>query len=148
MPSPSDSGCIFCRIVAGQAPASMVYADDRAVAFMDIRPAVPGHVLVIPRAHVADLAGLDPDDAAHLMRVAQRVTAAVRGSGIRCEGVNLFLADGEAAGQEVSHVHLHLIPRYLGDGMRIGAAFGHPGRDELDAQAALIRAALQISPGP
>ena len=139
---PTDPDCVFCRIVARQESASLVYQDERAVAFMDIRPAVPGHLLVIPRAHSAALAGLDPVDAAHLMRVAQRMAAAVRGSGMRCEGVNFFLADGEAAGQDVFHVHLHIIPRYPGDGMRIGAAWSLPDRADLDAQAQRIRAAL------
>ena len=142
MPDQSDPNCVFCRIIAGREPASLVYQDERALAFMDIRPAVPGHLLVIPRSHAAALAGLDPDDAAHLMRVAQRMAAAVRASGIRCEGVNLFLADGEAAGQDVFHVHLHIIPRFPGDGMRIGAAWSFPDRSELNAQAARIRAAV------
>lgn len=76
------------------------------------------------------------------MRVAQRMAAAVRASGVRCEGVNLFLADGKAAGQDVFHVHLHVIPRFPGDGMRIGADWGRPSRAELDALAGRVRAAL------
>jgi len=138
----TDPDCVFCRIIAGQEQASLVYQDERTVAFMDIRPAVPGHLLVIPRAHAAALADLDPDDAARMTRVAQRMAAAVRASGIRCEGVNLFLADGEAAGQDVFHVHLHVIPRFPGDGMRIGAAWSRPDRAALDAQAERIREAL------
>ena len=142
MTAASDPTCIFCLIIAGQEPASLVYQDERTLAFMDIRPAVPGHLLVIPRAHSAALAGLDPEDAAHLMRVAQRMAAAVRASGLRCEGINLFVADGEAAGQDVFHVHLHIIPRYPGDGMRIGANWAFPERSSLDAQAQRIRQVL------
>ena len=136
------SGCVFCDIVAGDAPASLVHADDVVVAFMDIRPATPGHLLVIPTQHAADLAGLDEETGAHLFRVAMRLARAIRRSGVRCEGVNLFLADGEAAGQEVFHVHLHVIPRFAGDSFRIDADWPvAPSRADLDAIAAQIRAA-------
>ncbi len=110
MSEPADAGCIFCRIVAGTEPASMVHQDQVAVAFMDIQPVTPGHLLVVPRLHCASLVNLEPDIAAHLMRVAVRLDVAIRSSGVRCQGVNLLLADGEAAGQDVFHVHLHLIP--------------------------------------
>jgi len=83
---------------------------------MDIHPIRPGHTLVIPKDHAAHLADLDLDDGTHLFRIAQRVAMALRESDIRCEGINLHLSDGEAAGQEVFHVHLHVIPRYAGDG--------------------------------
>ena len=136
------SGCVFCDIVAGDAPASLVHADDVVVAFMDIRPATPGHLLVIPTQHAADLAGLDEETGAHLFRVAMRLARAIRRSGVRCEGVNLFLADGEAAGQEVFHVHLHVIPRFAGDSFRIDADWPvAPSRADLDAIAVQIRAA-------
>ncbi|MBN1964143.1 MAG: HIT domain-containing protein, partial [Anaerolineae bacterium] len=95
------SDCIFCRIVAGQAPASIIYADDVALAFLDINPVNPGHVLVIPRVHAPYLADLDEAAGMHLWRIAQRTAAALRESGLHCEGVNLFLADGEAAFQDV-----------------------------------------------
>src|SRR5262249_22114849 len=96
--------CIFCRILAGQAPASLLYEDAAATALLDIHPINPGHALVIAKRHAGSLADLDAESAIHLMRVAHRVAAALRGSGIRCEGVNLLLADGEAAGQDVFHV--------------------------------------------
>jgi histidine triad (HIT) family protein len=145
MSEPDYADCVFCRIVAGTEPASMVHEDEIAVAFMDIRPATPGHLLVVPRHHCASLVDLAPDIAAHLMRMAVRLDAAIRWSGVRCQGVNLFLADGEAAGQDVFHVHLHLIPRFRGDCMRISAAWGTPTRGELDEVGSRIRAAL-ISP--
>ena len=110
MSQPYDVNCIFCRIVAGAEPASMVHQDEMAVAFMDIRPATPGHLLIVPRHHCVSLVNLEPGIAAHLMRVAVRLDVAIRSSGVRCQGVNLLLADGEAAGQDVFHVHLHLIP--------------------------------------
>ena len=134
--------CVFCRIVSGDLPSSPVHADDRALAFMDLRPATPGHLLVVPRQHATDLAELDPDDGAHLFRVAQRLAGAVRASSLRPQGVNLFLADGAAAGQEVFHVHLHVLPRAAGDGFRIDARFQSPSRAELDRHAADIRSAL------
>lgn len=148
---PASAACIFCAIIAGTAPGSVVYRDDLCVAFMDIQPVNPGHLLVVPLGHAADLAALPPETGAQLMRVAQRLAAAVRGagalrdSGVRCEGVDLFLADGEAAGQEVFHVHLHVIPRYAGDGF--GFIFGpdyhhRPPRAELDRIAAGVRGEL------
>lgn len=144
------SDCIFCQILHGEAPASFVHRDDRCSAFLDIRPVNPGHLLVIPNQHAPHLADLDADSAAHLMRVAHGLGAALRVSGLRCEGVNLFLADGEAAMQEVFHVHLHVLPRFRGDGfgLRFGPGFGHhPPRPELDDAARRIRAAhAQISP--
>ena len=109
------------------------------------QPVNPGHVLVIPNQHAANLADLDPDCGAHLFRVAQQIAQALRTSGIPCEGINLFLADGEVAGQDVFHVHLHVIPRYSGDGFgfRFGPHYGNrPNRAELDMMAEAIRSAL------
>jgi len=140
------SDCIFCGIVAGNRPASVVYRDALALVFLDIRPVTPGHLLVVPLVHATGLGELDPEIAAHLMAVAQRLAAALRRSGLRCEGVNLFLADGEAAGQEVFHVHLHVFPRFRGDGfgLRFGPGYGErPSREELDRHAGAIRSGLQ-----
>jgi len=116
------------------------------MAFMDIQPVNPGHLLVIPRTHAELISQVQPATAARMFEVGQRFAEAVRSSGVRCEGVNLFLADGQAAGQEVMHVHLHVIPRYRGDGF--GFRFGphylqRPERRELDAVARHIRGALQ-----
>ena len=135
--------CVFCAIIAGAAPASFVHRDDRCVAFMDLRPINPGHLLVVPRTHASALADLSADDAAHLMRVAHGLAAALRSSGLRCEGVNLFYADGEAAGQEVFHAHLHVFPRHAGDGfgLTFGPHYVVSDRPALDAAAAAIVAA-------
>jgi diadenosine tetraphosphate (Ap4A) HIT family hydrolase len=136
--------CIFCQILGGDAPASIVFRDGVCCAFLDIQPVNPGHALVIPVAHAPDLADLDAQVGAHMFTVAQRVAGALRESGIRCEGVNMFLADGIAAGQEVFHVHLHVIPRFSGDrfGLRFGPNYGHrPARAELDDIAASVRSA-------
>ena len=138
--------CVFCRIVKRVAPASVVYEDGKVMAFMDIQPVNPGHVLVIPRKHVARLSELDPETGAHMFKVAMRVAEALRSSTVKCEGINLFLADGEAAFQHIFHVHLHVIPRFRGDGFEIRVAPGYyrrPSREELDAVAREIRKCLQ-----
>jgi diadenosine tetraphosphate (Ap4A) HIT family hydrolase len=146
-----DPDCIFCAIVAGRAPASVVHDDDATLAFLDLHPVTPGHLLVIPKGHAAGLAELDPAAGARLFVVGQRLAAALRASGLRCAGVNLFLADGAAAGQEVFHVHLHVFPRFAGDAFGPGRPFrvgpaalrvgGDPSRADLDAVAAQIRRA-------
>jgi len=136
------SKCIFCEIAAGRGRASFVYQDQDVAAFMDIQPVNPGHVLVIPCRHAASLAELQPGEAEKLLPAAQRVAAALRRSGLPCEGVNLFLADGEAAGQDVFHVHLHVFPRWPGDGfgLRLGPHYHTlPPRAELDEIAARLR---------
>lgn len=137
--------CGFCEIAAGRGLASIVFRDDRCTAFMDIQPVNPGHLLVVPNQHAAFLADLDEDTGAHIFRIAQRLAAALRKSGLKCEGVNLFLADGEAAMQEVFHVHLHVIPRFEGDGFGLKYGpnnFVFTGRPELAATAEKIRKAL------
>jgi histidine triad (HIT) family protein len=139
------SDCIFCQILSGKLSASIVYQGDRCTALMDIQPVNPGHVLVIPNNHEAYLADLDEQIGADLFRVTQRIAVALRHSGIKCEGVNLFLADGEAAGQEVFHVHMHVFPRYGGDGfgLKFGPRYGiKPERIELNAMAERIRKAF------
>jgi len=137
--------CTFCDILAGKLPASTVYQDEICSVFMDIRPVNSGHVLVIPKQHIASLAEMDENTGGHLFAIGQRVAAALRRSGIRCDGINIFLADGESAGQEIFHVHLHIFPRYEGDGF--GLQFGlhyykRPSRAELDAVAEKIRLSL------
>ena len=142
-----DPTCIFCRIIAGQAPASIVYRDEVVGVFMDIRPVNAGHLLVGPLGHAASLADLPAPDGQHMFTVAQRMAAALRRSGLRCEAVNLFLADGVAAGQEVLHVHMHVLPRFEDDNLRLSgfaAVRSHapPSRADLDEAAAAIRDAL------
>jgi histidine triad (HIT) family protein len=134
--------CVFCEIVAGTCAASIVHRDDHAVAFMDIAPVVDGHVLVIPTGHTPDLAGLTDAAGAHIFTLAKRVAAALRASGLPCEGINLFLADGAPAGQTVCHSHIHVIPRRRGDGLgfRHGTARGRASRLDLDEIAKRLSA--------
>jgi histidine triad (HIT) family protein len=133
--------CVFCDIVAGHAPASILFQDERTITFLDYRPVTPGHMLVVPRRHAAFLADLDPEDGAQLFRVGLRGAAALRASSLRCEGVNFHLADGEVAGQEVFHVHLHVLPRFTGDGfgLRFPPDYRIRERAELDEAAAAVR---------
>ena len=143
MSNPSE--CLFCRIVSGQAEASLVLRDARVTAFMDYRPVMPGHVLVVPNRHAADLQALDDESAGALFPAARRVGEALRRCGLPCDGLNLFLADGAVAGQSVFHVHLHVIPRVRGDGFGLRRPLGSlrsPGRAALEATAAAIRASL------
>jgi diadenosine tetraphosphate (Ap4A) HIT family hydrolase len=133
--------CIFCAILAGQADGSFVYRDELCTAFMAIHQPTPGKLLVVPNRHATSLADLPPATGARMFQVAQRLAAVLRRSGLRCEGVNIFLADGRAAGQEVFHVHLHVMPRFAGDGIQLGFGQGHdayPQRIELDRIAAQI----------
>ena len=139
------SPCIFCAIARGEIPASIVGRTDTALAMMDIQPINPGHVLVIPNAHATDLAELDAKAGGEIFQLAMRVADGLRHSGLRCEGVNLHLADGTVAGQEVFHVHLHVIPRFEGDGfgLRFPSGYGqHPAREELARIAVSIKGAM------
>jgi histidine triad (HIT) family protein len=135
------STCIFCQIVSGKADASRIYQDDLVTAFMDIRPLVQGHVLIIPNVHCSSLADLNDSDGSRMFVIARRIAQAIRQSKLRSEGVNFFLADGAAAGQTVFHSHLHVIPRFRGDGFKIHfpANYGHrPTRVELDKIAEML----------
>jgi histidine triad (HIT) family protein len=148
MMSVPPADCIFCKIVDRKVSASIVTENDVAVAFLDIRPINPGHTLVVPKEHAAGLADLKPHVGGKLFEQAQAVAAALRASGLPCEGVNFHLADGPAAGQEVFHVHLHVFPRFAGDGvgLRFGPRYGTmPPREELEQTASQIRKALPSS---
>ena len=139
----TTAACPFCRIITRELDASVVHESATVLAFMDIDPVTPGHVLVVPKAHLPTLADLDDDVAAEMFAVARAVAAALRRSPLPSEGVNLFYADGEAAFQEVFHSHLHVFPRSAGDGFTIGARWGsNPPRAELDGHAEAIRAGL------
>jgi histidine triad (HIT) family protein len=145
-PAAAPERCIFCEILAGRLPASFVYTGADVVAFLDIRPLTRGHLLVIPRQHADRLETLDAELGARVFTVAQQLAVRLRRSGF-CAGTNLFLADGVLAGQEVFHVHLHVIPRTQRDGFGLRAKRrGQPDRDELDATAGQIRAATGSMP--
>lgn len=138
----TDDGCIFCAIVRGQADASIVYEDESVIAFMVLQPVTPGHLLVIPKMHAIGLEDLQEEIGVHVWKVAHQLARALRRSGLRCEGVNLFLADGKAAFQEIFHVHLHVFPRFTGDPFCIDADWRVHERDQLDKTAAAVRGGL------
>jgi histidine triad (HIT) family protein len=134
--------CVFCRIVAGELPSSVVHESSTVLAFLDLDPVTPGHVLVIPKQHLPWLADLPEEIAAEMFSAARALAAALRRSSLRCEGVNVFYADGEAAFQEVFHSHLHVFPRFADDGFEIKANWGtEPSRSDLEAIAEEIRSA-------
>jgi diadenosine tetraphosphate (Ap4A) HIT family hydrolase len=137
--------CLFCSILRGDAPASFVYRDETCAAFLDLFPLVPGHLLVVPVDHAAHLADLSPEQGAALFGTARRLADALRKSGLRCDGVTLTLADGAPAGQEIFHAHLHVIPRWRGDGFGWKTPPGYPreaDRAALDEAARRIAAAI------
>lgn len=143
---PSSSACIFCRIVAGEAEASLVYQDEAVTAFMDAHPVAEGHLLVVPNRHASGLSDLDETDAGRMIAAARRLATALRRSGLPCEGVNLLLADGIAAGQTVFHCHLHVIPRTSKDGFGFRRPLGvgrDASRQAREAVAEQIRACLE-----
>jgi histidine triad (HIT) family protein len=114
----ADPSCIFCKIVAGELPASIVDEDEQTISFMDIAPATRGHALVIPRVHATDLQSVDPEDLSAVALASQRL--AVRAlERLGANGVNLINSCGAAAWQTVFHFHVHVIPRYQGDPLRL-----------------------------
>lgn len=136
---------VFPKILNGELPASFVYRDEWVSAFMDVQPVTPGHVLVVPNVKAASLAELPPEYGARMFQLGQSIAASIRKSNLKSDGVNLFLADGVAAGQTVFYLHLHVIPRFEGDGfgMQFPPDYNQrPERDELEDNASLIRAGM------
>lgn len=138
--------CVFCKIIDGTYTSSKIYEDDDILAFMDIQPVNPGHVLVVPKKHVELIADLDENISAKMFTVAGKINKALRNSDIKLEGINYFLADGEAAGQEVFHTHLHVFPRFKGDGFGLMFSESYrnilPERSELNSIAEKIKQLL------
>jgi histidine triad (HIT) family protein len=137
-------GCVFCAIAARQVDASLVFEDETVVVFMDLNPVTQGHLLVVPRAHAVGLEHLDAATSARVWSVGHVMARALRRSSLGCEGINVLVCDGEVAFQTVFHFHLHVIPRYPGDGL------GEPFKVEpqererslRDSDAQSIKAAL------
>ncbi|HZO36880.1 MAG TPA: HIT family protein [Solirubrobacteraceae bacterium] len=128
-----DPDCLFCRIVAGELPATTIDEDERTLTFLDIHPATRGHALVVPKAHAADLLVVADDDLAACARTAKRIAARQR-ERLGAAGVNLINSCGAAAWQTVFHFHVHVIPRYPGDPLRLPWT---PAPADLDEIAAL-----------
>lgn len=137
--------CLFCKIASGEIPAKVVHQDEHTLAFLDINPLRRGHTLLIPKRHVARLSALGPEDAANYLRVVPHLVAAIE-KALGAEGATVAWNDGPAAGQEVGHVHLHIVPRNQGDGFGpVHALFegGEPeAKEDLDEVQSAVEAAL------
>ena len=110
--------CIFCKIIAGEIPSATVYEDDDFKAILDVNPAAKGHVIILPKKHAANIFELAEEDAAKVFPVAAKIATALKKT-YQCDGVNILQNNGEAAGQTVFHLHVHVIPRYEGDAVNI-----------------------------
>lgn len=137
--TPTDSACIFCKIVAGQIPCHKLYEDDRILAFLDVGPLSAGHALVIPKGHHRTIDQVPPEVAAAMGRIVPSLSKAIM-TATGASSWNLLQNNGEAAGQVVPHVHLHIIPRFAGDARETptpgnGLPFGWPAGDVDHAQA-------------
>lgn len=137
------SDCIFCKLVRGEIPSARVLETDRAVAFLDIGPLNPGHVLVVPREHYESLPDLPDDLAAATAALLPRLCRAVRDA-TGAEGLNVLVNTGRVAGQSVDHVHWHIIPRHSGDALRWRWPAGRYQGDELEALRSRIAARLSV----
>jgi histidine triad (HIT) family protein len=135
--------CIFCQIVAGKAEASIAYEDDATVAFMDLRQTSPGHTLVVPKRHIRDIFELDAATGAALIATTAGVARAVRVA-FEPDGINIWQSNEAAAGQEVFHLHFHVLPRRTDDGLLkfYPSSPSSPERSILDERAAKIRQAI------
>ena len=132
---PADPDCLFCKIVAGEIPSTRVDEDERTVAFMDINPATRGHLLVIPREHSTDLLDVPDEDLEACARMARKLAGRAK-ERLGADGVNLLNSCGRAAWQTVFHFHVHVIPRYANDPLRLPWVPGPGDRDEIAAAAA------------
>lgn len=147
---PEPVTCTFCEIGAGRAPADVVYEDEGVIAFMEVAPMAPGHVLVVPRAHRADIWELTDDEFTRVASAALRLARMIKRA-LHPDGVTLTHGSGVAAGQEAYHFHLDVIPRYAGD--RLQPSWAHPsvvasvgGAAERKSTAARIRLANHLNP--
>ena len=135
-------GCIFCKIAAGEIPSTTMYEDEDLRVIADIAPANLGHLLILPKAHAKDLTELPAEIACKVMLTAQKVVKAMQ-EGLHPDGINVLQNNGEAAGQTVMHYHMHIIPRYQGDSVRIGWKPMEGIADQVAEAADKVRKALE-----
>jgi histidine triad (HIT) family protein len=134
----SSPDCLFCRIVAGDLPATVVDEDARTLAFMDINPATRGHALVVPRAHASDMHEIPAEDLQAVALAAQRLAGRMRAR-LGADGVNLINSCGAVAWQTVFHLHMHVIPRYADDPLELPWVPAPGDMDEIAATGVLLR---------
>jgi histidine triad (HIT) family protein len=137
-----QNNCIFCKIIAGEIPSAAIYEDEDFKVIMDIFPAAKGHVIILPKKHCADLYELDEDVAAKALAVAKKMAKAMKAE-LNCDGINLLQNNGEAAGQTIFHFHIHLIPRYNGDSVKMTWTQGKYEEGEAASLAKAIAARLE-----
>ena len=136
-----QSSCIFCKIIAGEIPSATVYEDDDFKVIMDIAPAAKGHMIMLPKKHCSDLLELDDTTASKALFVARKLAKGLKAE-LGCDGINMLQNNGEAAGQTVFHYHIHLIPRYQGDPVKISWDTGTYEDGEAAGLAAAIASRL------
>lgn len=128
--------CIFCKIVKAEIPAKVVYEDEYVLGFLDIKPINQGHTLIIPKNHYESLSDIPQETLEKVINAGKKIANVLKESSVvKCEGINLFLADGKSAGQEVFHLHLHIIPRFEGDnfGLKFPSHYGKITEEEIEA---------------
>ncbi len=134
------SDCIFCKIIAGEIPSTTIYEDDDVKAILDVNPAARGHVIVLPKKHAENIFAVDDEDLKKAICVAKKIATAVK-KAYNCDGVNILQNNGEAAGQSVFHLHIHVIPRFTGDTVNMKWVPGEMPSD-MDVIASEIKAAM------
>jgi histidine triad (HIT) family protein len=134
----ADDDCMFCKIAAGELPAEVVQEDEHTIAFMDINPWTRGHALVIPRNHSRNIFDAPDEDLEHVITAAKRLALRMRDA-LECDGINLLNSAEQAAWQTVFHLHMHVIPRYEDDPLRLPAQPRRPAEGELAEVAAELR---------
>lgn len=134
----NDASCIFCRIVQKQVPASLVYEDEKAMAFLDIRPLNEGHTLIMPKAHYENIFDISRELVEYVHGVTKKIAIAVE-KATKADGISIVQQNGEAAGQEIFHLHVHVIPRYEGQKLPSPSEVSQADREALNQTAAKIR---------
>jgi histidine triad (HIT) family protein len=134
--------CIFCRIVAGEIPCTKVFEDDVTLSFMDISPLNKGHILIVPKEHHNTIVEAAPELYGHLCGIVCKISKAVQAA-LNPDGINILQLNGKAANQVVPHLHIHIVPRWYGDGLTISAWEPVPGKmDEITGNAEMVKSKL------
>jgi histidine triad (HIT) family protein len=136
------NSCIFCRIAQKRVPANLVYEDEKAMAFLDIRPLNEGHTLIIPKLHYENIFDIPQELIMHIQGVTKRVALAVK-KATQADGISIMQQNGKAAGQEIFHLHVHVIPRFAGQKLSKFSETSEASKEKLSQTAAKIRSHLQ-----
>ena len=137
-----DESCIFCKIVVKQAPSSIIYEDESVMAFLDIRPLNIGHSLVIPKAHYVDIFDIPEEKLSQIHRAAKHVSFAIK-KATEADGISIIQQNGKAAGQDIFHFHVHVVPRFEGEKLPPFSELREVDRSKLDAMAKKIKQQLK-----